>query len=416
MKRKICLFTASLMMLAGMPPALAQESPELETSPVPQTEETGETQFNESAFGVIAAFSHTFSSTTGIAMSPLLGMGVLGAWKYYKSDEMYRNSLPWYSKPWVWSICLGIFLLLKSKDTLGAWIPEMVKKPITVLDDVAEKASALIVALAVVPPAVWAEMEKLNLLPDDSATAPMAMAPILVPVLVTVAAVVSFVVVWFAFNALSSIKILSPSSFINSAISVCKGAVITVFAALAALNPWVGLILSLAIVITCAFIFGWAFRWNVFGTLFVKDFFTAAFNKPLTEGEELKGFSTRFFPGVKTRTYGRITREGDELVFRWKPWLFLPSKRSRISVAETDTAARKGLFLPSVTLRDRQMERDVSVFDFRLRYRSHAEEIQNKLQLNEVKPNFVLGGIRASWEWFKDQLKRGAAFSPVGQQ
>lgn len=369
-----------------------------------QVPEITEPAYNDTTFGSIAAFSHTISSTTGIAMSPLLGMGVLGAWKYYQSDDAYRNSLPWYSNPWVWGICFGFFLLLKSKDTLGAFIPEVVKKPITVLDDISDKASALIVALAVVPAAVWEELEKHRPMPSEEG---LAMAPVIFPIIAVVGAVAIFVIVWFAFNALSSIKILSPSSMINTAISVVKGAVIAVFAGLAALNPWVGLILSLSIIIFCALIFSWAFRWNVFGTLFVKDFVTGAFNKPLAPDEELKGFSTALFPGVKTRTYGRLTRDGDELVFAWKPWLVMPTRRNRIKLTEVESGARKGIFLPSVTLLNAEANRHRAVIDFRLRYRSHAEEIQSRLGLDSTQPNAVFSGFRACWEWFRDQIQRG---------
>ena len=149
MKRNFCLLILPLCLVVSLPVAAQEPFPKI----TPEIEEK-EAEYNDTEFAAAVALSQTITSTTGIAMSPLLGMGALGAWKYYQSDEAYRNSLPWYSSPWVWGICFGIFLLLKSKDTLGVWIPEVVKKPITVLDDLTDKASAVIVALAVIPAAV----------------------------------------------------------------------------------------------------------------------------------------------------------------------------------------------------------------------------------------------------------------------
>ena len=39
------------------------------------------------------------SQTTGIAISPLLGVTVMGVWRYYKTPESQRAQLPWYNSP-----------------------------------------------------------------------------------------------------------------------------------------------------------------------------------------------------------------------------------------------------------------------------------------------------------------------------
>ena len=238
MKRNLKIFLIPLLFI-GMLSLPAQDSVPLPGSDSPDVEtESKGPEYNDSEFGTAVVLSETISTTTGVAISPLLGMGVLGAWQYFRADESMREALPWYTAPWIWGICFGIFLLLKSKDTVGAWIPEMVKKPITVVDDLQEKASALIVGLAVIPAAVMADFKEM--VPQTAIEAPVAMAPFVLPILVAVGSIVIFAIVWLAFHALSSIKILSPSSLINTAISIFKGAFLAVFAFLAALNPWGG--------------------------------------------------------------------------------------------------------------------------------------------------------------------------------
>ncbi len=395
------LVATSLPLMAQAPSPL-DDFPASSPTPNPDVE-----TYNDTEFGTALALSQTISQSTGIAMSPLLGMGALGAWQYYKADDVDRDSLPWYSNPWVWGTCLVVFLLLKSNDTAGAWIPELVKKPITVLDSLTDKASALIVALAVIPP--WVLNEFKNLQPSDSADGSVATIPFVFPVLLVVLVVSIFTVVWFAFSALSSIKVMSPSSLINSGIALVKGGFMALFVAVAALNPWIALTVSLAIIGLCVLIFGWSFRWNVFGTLFVKDFFTGAFSRPLHPREELKCFTTSHFPGVKPRTYGRITRVGDTLVFTWSPWLILPAKRATICLTGVEACARKGLLLPSITLQAEASSRHLNVIDFRLRFRSQTEEICSRLALYSVRPIPVLGSARACWNWIKEQLQQ----SPV---
>ena len=49
--------------------------------------------------------AQTISTITGVAISPLLGMGAVGAWQYFKwqqAPESSRGQLPWYANPLFW--------------------------------------------------------------------------------------------------------------------------------------------------------------------------------------------------------------------------------------------------------------------------------------------------------------------------
>lgn len=378
--------------------------PEVTSTPA-EVEEVEE--YNDSVFGVAVTLAESLSTTTGIAMTPLLGMGLLGVWEYFQAEGALRDSLPWYAQPWSWGICIGIFCLLKSKDILGAWIPEMVKKPITVVDDVQEKASALIVGLAVIPPAVYEEFRNINpggIFGQGETT--MALAPVIFPVLVVIVSVVVFAVVWLAFNAFSSIKVLSPSSVINTGISVVKGGILAFYGLILALNPFVALAMAVGLIIFSVAIAGWAFRWNVFGVLFAKDFLFGSPVHPIAEDEPLKGFASSHYPDVPSRSYGEIHREGNQLIFSWNPWLIGPRQKQSIEIVSGENSLRKGVFLPSVTVKDRESDRYRSVFDFRMKYRGKHDELRDRLNLAGVSPNLVTSGIRAGWEWLNDQLRQ----------
>ena len=102
-------------------------------------------------------------------------------------------------------------------------------------------------------------------------------------------------------------------------------------------------------------------------------------------------------------------RDGDDLVFAWKPGLVGPTKRSRVNIGDVDTSVRKGIFMPSVTVNADDMDRHRSLIDLRMRYRTHDEVLQQKLNLDEASPNLVISGMQASYQWVLNQIKQGGS-------
>ena len=96
--------------------------------------------------------AHAISEITGVAISPLLGVSAVGAWKYFHAQTpQQRARLPWFAQPWFWIpafVVVGACLL---KDTLGATAPRVLKKPLDVADAIEHKISGLIATGAFVP-------------------------------------------------------------------------------------------------------------------------------------------------------------------------------------------------------------------------------------------------------------------------
>lgn len=91
------------------------------------------------------------SMVTGVAISPLLGVGVVGAWEWFSVKSAERARLPWFASPWFWVPALLIVLAIGVKDLAGTGLPPGVKKPIDALEVVENKISGLIAAGAFVP-------------------------------------------------------------------------------------------------------------------------------------------------------------------------------------------------------------------------------------------------------------------------
>lgn len=64
------------------------------------------------------------SEVTGVAISPLLGISSVGAWKYWHTETTARARLPWYCQPWAWGSGLGLILLCFCKDLSELLCPE----------------------------------------------------------------------------------------------------------------------------------------------------------------------------------------------------------------------------------------------------------------------------------------------------
>ena len=88
--------------------------------------------------------AQTISTITGVAISPLLGMGAVGAWQYFKwqgTAESTRGPLPWYANPLFWLPALLIVGLVGAKDVFGTAAPSALKKPFDIAELLENKIS-----------------------------------------------------------------------------------------------------------------------------------------------------------------------------------------------------------------------------------------------------------------------------------
>ena len=139
--RRFVLLTGVIALAAGCccPPATCAaapaESPSSTNVATPGTE-----------------LAHAVSEITGVAISPLLGVSAVGAWKYFHAHTpQQRARLPWFAQPWFWIPALVLVTACFLKDTLGIAAPRLLKKPLDVADTLEHKISGLIATGAFVP-------------------------------------------------------------------------------------------------------------------------------------------------------------------------------------------------------------------------------------------------------------------------
>lgn len=383
-------------------------------------------EVNDTAFGDAVRINQIATSTTGMAISPLLGMGVLGAWKYVTAETAEaRAALPWFANPWVWGIAFSVFALAKWKDTFGFAVPEPLKKPLQAVDIFEDKVSAFIVMLAVIPVNIASNLPQAGgdgggAIPSAAAggdgganlvmMAGVGLPGVITPWLIAIPfAIGAFVVVWTVSHGVKCLLILSPSIWVTGLVKFAKAMLLAFLVLLSSLSPWAGIGLSILLVLLCIPIFAYAYRWNVFGTIFVWDYLFSRNCIPLRKGEELTGFVTRRFGDVKPLTYGSIRRAGGELAFRYRPWLVFPPREVRMTVGELGVAVRRGFLMPGIVVRRPDGADETSVIDLRPRFRKHEEEIAPLLLADEVIDSRLVTEFKAAWRWFADQFTGGPA-------
>lgn len=364
-----------------------------------------------------APLAAAISTVTGIAISPLLGTGAFGLYRWYQAkDPASRASLPWYAQPLFWAPALLLVGICAAKDAFGAVVPPGWKKPLDVLETIENKFSGLIAAGAVVPLTMIALSESLTGSPTAAAglqSSGLAMLSLgtvdaawLLNFVTVPLGVAIFVVVWLASHTINVLILLSPWGAIDAALKSARTALLGLLTLSAAMNPWVGAALSLAVILLAFLIAGWAFRLAVFGTVFSWDFLTLRRLRfvPGEHGNAL--FAGGNLPDVPARSYGRLqVNAAGEYEFVFRRWLWRPPRMVKVAGAPLDLAVGRGLFFSIIT----RAECD-TLFLLPPRYRGHEEQIASLYGFGGgVRP----AGLRKAWTVLRELFGGSAARTQV---
>ncbi len=353
------------------------------------------------------------TQVTGIAISPLLGVSAVGAYRWWaaKTDEQ-KAALPWFAHPGFWTLALLLVAGVAAKDAAGATLPPGWKKPLDVAETIENKVSGLVAAGAVIPSLVTFGSKLIM----DSAGAPpelhttgLAMLPLatfdsswLLSILMVPLSVAVFAVVWLSSHAINVLILLSPWGAIDAALKGLRTAILGLVTATAWIDPVVGATLSVVIVIIAYFTAGWAFRLTTFGTVFCWDFFTVRRSrfKLLADGNKL--FTGAKLEGVPPRTYGRLYQAADGgLTLKFRPWLVMPERS--VAVPREGLVVGCGVFYSEVLGHDPKLDANRTLLLLPPRYVGHEELFARTYHISgtcEV-------GLRRAWSWLKEALGFG---------
>jgi hypothetical protein len=354
-------------------------------------------------------FARGVSEITAAAVSPLLVVSAIGAWRYCRSPDGEREDLPFFCHPFIWGAGLALLLLCGLKDLFGPLIPSVLKKPFDMLEVFENKLSALVAGTIFVPVVAWQMMQHFPasvFLPSDHAgvsfasVLPLSLDSYGFQALVLPMALVCFVTVWVTAHVVNVLIALCPIGLLDSALKLLKNFVVAAILMLSIIHPTLGAVLCTMIVLFAAYVFGFAMRFAIFGAVFAADVLLLW----RSVGQQLEGDAHGFIFGVKgvpPRTFGSLQRrEGGRYVFAYKPWLILPTRH--IFLPEKEIVIVKGLLSVSAAFQSAGggMER---VLEFLPRHRVQVESLAERYGVR-VQDGPAYKGLRAVWFWLRDTV------------
>jgi hypothetical protein len=344
--------------------------------------------------------AHAVSEITGVAISPLLGVSAVGAWKYFHAQTPQQQArLPWFAQPWFWIPAFVLVTACFLKDTVGIAAPRLLKKPLDVADAIEHKISGLIATGAFVPLviAVFPPSQPEASLPSASGFLAAIDLSWLCNGLLVPVAMLAFFMVLLASNAINILILLSPFAILDTALKGFRLLVLLTVTATAFVNPWLGAVCALIIIGIAYFIAGWSFRLSHFGFVFIWEFVTLRRNRFHLDRSVNRLFLARKINKVPARTYGKLLRdEKGSLVLKYHPWLVLPQRV--LVLPEGRYAIAKGLFYSQIMRVEDQGLTAAMLLP--PRYRGHEEELVAIYGLAGVRD----AGLRAALRWLTDLL------------
>ncbi|MBI3877668.1 MAG: hypothetical protein HY300_17205 [Verrucomicrobia bacterium] len=379
----LALAVALFVAHAATSPAPAKDKPaSKETKPPP---------------GVEAA--QALSTITGVAISPLLGVSAVGAWKYYHTAAERRDKLPWFAQPWFWSAGLLLVGVVALKDAFGTTVPVVLKKPLDVAEAIENKISGLVAAGAFVPlVAAIFESVKTDASLSSLGFATVDFSPLLNALMVPIA-LAAFGVVWLVSHAVHMLILISPFATVDAALKAFRAFLLSTVAITSFVNPYVGAAWALVLILICWFLSGWAFRLMICGSMFIWDFATFRRTRFTPDATVNKMFLARETQKVPIRTYGRLARDAQgQFAFTYRPWLVLPART--LTLPDANYAVGRGLIQSEIV---RVEGNDTTaVFTLPPRYRSHEVELAKVYGFGEVMDIGLLKGLKAIARFFRE--------------
>lgn len=405
------LFVMVLIALASLAPLHAVELP---------TTSTPAAKLKESMLPPGVSLSQGISEITGVAISPLTGVSVVGAWTYYKTQPHLRHRLPWYCHPGVWGTGLALLAVCFLKDFLGAAAPPLVKKPLDFLELFENKLSALVASAGFVPLVALAMAHFNQAQPqavNDLAGSGLAVIPLASVVDLTVhtpwvtipVSLVAFAVVWLSAHAINVLIALSPFGIVDAGLKLVKLGLMALVAGATFIHPYAGAAVSLLLILIGFLVAGWSFRLTLFGTLMGFDFLLNRRAEAADLKVGVRGFLARRTQGVPVRTAGRLRHDASSgLVFSYHPWLVLPERQIPLAVEDAHKVICKGLLHPSLAHREDSASASTrSALILLPRYRGLEDMIARHFGCQEVMDGALIRGFKAMRQWLVDMLSSG---------
>lgn len=363
--------------------------------------------------------STALATVTSTAISPLVGVCVIGAWQYYHTPTAQRDQLPLMQKPKFWIPIFLLLVLIFLKDTFGGFAP-LIKKPLDAVEVLLVNHAALVlVAFPFVLNQVscvmgftsWKAMfacifsgPVVYAATPESAGVHHAVSVATAVLYTAVGMAVTFVV-WLVGHAFDVLAMISPFPFLDFLLKAARNTIFAVIAGTALLSPKLGLLLALGLIAVSLLVFGWALRMAVFGIAFAWSLLrllTMDVRMKLERGDRIQAFTARV-SNLPRRTYGHLSLSEDgTLLFCYRRLLVGPRKTVKVGRSR-GFAVAQGVFFPTMIEPIESTGKHYVTFRLLPTYKGAEESVRACLELAEVRDLRWTKGIRAFWKFVTEE-------------
>lgn len=363
--------------------------------------------------------ANEISKATGLAISPILGISVLGAYTYYTTPTGERGKVPWHAKPPFWGPLLVVLLGIIIKDSSKIALPKIIIMPLDAIETLLEKNISATLGLLVVLSSVTGKgIEQLRLAghnanfalistayaADNVTFATTTSSGLLELGGLSLLVTVVFSLVWIVSQSFNFLIFLCPSSWLDLVLTTFKNSIIAVLLGTYLINHFLGLMVSLVIISLSLFLFAKSYRMVVFGTIFSSDILLKKSRKQLIESSSIKAFAGSVMAEAPPLSYGSLTTQDSLLIFHYRPWLFMPMQSITTSYRCEHCDAGIGTLSPVIVTTGKNFATDVTLFRLRPLYSSHEKRVAELLGLKGVRDVAFGKTLRDGYRWLMEQL------------
>jgi hypothetical protein len=368
--------------------------------------------------------STALATVTSTAISPLVGVSVIGAWQYYHTPKEQRDRLPLIQKPKFWIPVILLLVLIFIKDTFGGFAP-LIKKPLDAAEVLFVNHAALVlIAFPFVLDTVSRVMGFTSwkglfayifsgpvVYAGTPETSGMHHAfSIATAVLYTVVGLVVTFVVWLVGHSFDVLAMISPFPFLDFLLKAVRNTIFAILALTALLSPKIGLLLSLGVIVFSFLVFGWALRMAFFGTAFAWSLLRLLILgeqvKP-NRGDRVPTFTARV-GRLPRRTYGHLSLSDEgTLLFCYRRLLVGPQNTIKVG-RSASFAVGQGVFSPTVIEPIESNDKHQVTFRLLPTYKGAEESVRECLELAQVRDLRWTKGVRAFWKFVTDDGESAA--------
>jgi len=355
--------------------------------------------------------SKLISKTTGLQLSPVMSAGAMGAYEYYMTPQSERQRLSWHAGPIFWVPLLFISAIYIFNGTIGSHFP-IVSKPISVIKSIEHKLTAVAISAPIIMSDIIRGFSgSAQKIPGQSGLmTPQYMLTGLFPLdseniyyaIGFIAIGFSYIFVWLLSHALDTLVLISPVPLVDWAINIIKLFVLGLIALSALVNPWLGLVVSIVIVLFAWSISGWCFRLSVFGSVIAWDILTRRHHKSdYSNDNAVKAFLSRKLDNFPKRSYGALHKDATGLIiFSCRPWFIMPERSVKFPKGEYSIV--KGFIYPSISLNLPEKDRLQNIAVLPPRYKNHEAVIGAMLGIQKVQESALVRGFVAAVQWIQE--------------